>query len=146
MRNLIKIRHFGLVVRDLGKALHFYRDLLGFEVFADNLETGDFINTIIGGSNIEVRTVKMGVSPDAALIELLDFGSRRQDEIPESVLFDYGPRHIALEVQDIERIYSLLNHEGYSFISRPCISPDGKVKVAFCHGPENQYIEFVEVL
>ena len=41
---MINIRHTGIVVSDMEKSLKFYRDLLGFKIRKDMVESGDYIN------------------------------------------------------------------------------------------------------
>ena len=55
----MKIRHTGIVVSDIDKALHFYNKLLGFEIVKDMWESGEFIDNILGFQKVKVRTVKM---------------------------------------------------------------------------------------
>ena len=35
------IRHFGIVVSDIEKSIHFYKDFLGLKIQKDMLEQGD---------------------------------------------------------------------------------------------------------
>ena len=70
MRMITKIRHTGIVVEDLDKALEFYRDVLEFKVEKSMNERGPFIETILGLKGVVVTTIKMS-APDGSFIELL---------------------------------------------------------------------------
>ena len=146
MIKTVKIRHFGIVVEDMERSLHFYRDLLGLEVFADNVETGGFIDRILGLKKIEVRTVKMGVSKDVTLVELLEFKSHNGVIPTKNQIYDIGPRHIAIEVENVDLAYNSLVKKGFNFISVPEVSPEGKAKVAFCHDPDGMPVELVQTI
>ena len=47
---MVKIRHSGIVVRDLVASLDFYL-AFGFSVVSDQLESGKFIDDILGFNN-----------------------------------------------------------------------------------------------
>ncbi|HCE45350.1 MAG TPA: hypothetical protein DET40_17560 [Lentisphaeria bacterium] len=142
----VKVRHFGIVVKDMEKSLRFYRDMLGLDIFSDNVEQGDFIDRILGLRKIEVRTIKMGVSKDATLVELLEFRSHKGEGTSRSQIYDIGPRHIAIEVEDVDSAYSSLVEKGISFLSTPETSPEGKAKVAFCQDPDGTPVELVQII
>ena len=67
------IRHLGLVVADLERALEFYRDLLGLHIQGKTDEKGSFISKILATKNIEVKTVKLSADDNSTRIELLKF-------------------------------------------------------------------------
>ncbi|OGV37063.1 MAG: hypothetical protein A2X48_04435 [Lentisphaerae bacterium GWF2_49_21] len=146
MIKTVKIRHFGIVVKDMEKSLIFYRDLLGLNIVADNMETGDFIDRILGLKEVEVHTVKLGVSKDSTLVELLEFKSHNGVTSAKNRIYDMGPRHLAIEVEDIDSAYRSLVDKGISFISAPEIAPEGRAKVAFCHDPDGMPVEIVQVI
>ena len=138
------IRHTGIVVVDLDASLHFYRDLLGFEITKKMEESGGFIDTILSLSNVALTTVKMA-APDGSLIELLKYHSHpRKMNVRE--ICDIGITHMALEVKDLDKVYKRLKGEGIVFTADPQVSPDGYAKVTFCSAPEGTSIELVEVL
>ena len=64
------IRHFGIVVSNAEKSLHFYGDLLGLKMQRDIIEEGPFVEGLLGLKNVKVRTMKMAAD-DGNLIELL---------------------------------------------------------------------------
>ena len=68
------IRHPGIVTDELEPLLHFYRDLLGFEIVAQAEEKGQFIDTILGLQGVCLTTVKMKTS-DGSILELLNYKS-----------------------------------------------------------------------
>ena len=138
------IRHTGIVVSDLDKSLHFYRDLLGFEIVKDKLESGNYIDSVLSLKNASVRTIKMK-APDGNLIELLYFKSHPKK--PKNMeIYRIGTSHVAFTVIDLEKCYEILLNSGVKFNAQPQLSPDGYAKVTFCHDPDGTLIELVQVL
>ena len=138
------IRHTGIVVDDLIKSLDFYTKKLGFEVSNRMVESGPFINKILGFKDIRVTTVKM-ILKDGQMVELLDFTSHKKENL-KKYINNIGPTHLAFTVYDLDAIYLDFKNDGIKFISSPEISPDGYAKVAFCQAPEGTYIELVQLL
>ena len=139
----MKIRHIGVVVRNLDKALFFWRDLLGFNIEFMMDESGPEIDAILGLKNVHVTTVKMS-APEGGMIELLYFHSHADIVAWNGKPYSTGITHIALTVHNLDLLYKKLLDAGYSFTNKPQFSPDGKVKVIYCQGHENILLEFVE--
>jgi len=139
-----EIRHIGVVVSNLDRAIHFYRDLLGFKVIREMNEEGNYIDTILSLKNVIVRTVKMKAD-DGNIIELLYF-KLCPKRLRNKNLVNVGYSHFALTVDNIDEEYERLKRNGVIFNSPPEISPDGYAKVAFCKDPDGAFIELVEVL
>ena len=137
------VRHTGIVVTDIEKALGFYRDLLGLKIARDFTEEGDYIDSISGLSGVRVRMVKL-TADDGSMIELLQYLSHPREARHKSQLCDIGCSHIALTVDDIDKEYVRLLQSGVKFNCPPYISPDGYAKVTFCHDPDGTSIELVE--
>lgn len=138
------VRHIGIVVSDLSKAIHFYKDLLGLKIIKEMSETGNYIDTILSLKNVVVRTVKMKADDDN-IVELLYFKSHLKKPKNRN-LAEIGCSHAAFTVEDVDKEYKRLKKNGVNFNSFPKISPDGYVKVVFCRDPDGSFIELVEVL
>ena len=138
------IRHIGIVVEDQEKSLVFWRDLLGFTVYADNLEKGSFIDCILDRASTTVRTIKLRDTKNQC-IELLHFQSHSNNSSKPSTLFTPGITHIALQVSDVHKTVSRLKDSGYKSLSEPQIAPNHLATVVFIIGPENLYLELVEL-
>jgi catechol 2,3-dioxygenase-like lactoylglutathione lyase family enzyme len=138
------IRHTGIVVKDMAKALHFYQDLLGFRKSKQMEESGIYIDTICGSRNVKVTTVKLAAD-DGNLIELLCFKSPPPGIKKRRELNDFGFSHVSFTVDDIDDEFKRLSKAGVKFNSLPQKSPDGYARVAFCRDSEGNYIELVEV-
>lgn len=139
------LRHVGIVVSNLKKSLHFYKDLLGLSVTSDFNESGDCIDNILGLKNVKVHTVKMSSDNGNSLIELLFFETHHAKNRNVKP-FSLGPTHIAFEVGDLDKEYKRLKKSGVIFNAPPQYSSDGRVKVTFCKDPDRSLIEMVEIL
>ena len=56
---VLAVRHTGIVVSNMETSLPFYRDLLGLEVWWDQIEAGSVTEAITGVTEAKLRTVKM---------------------------------------------------------------------------------------
>jgi catechol 2,3-dioxygenase-like lactoylglutathione lyase family enzyme len=139
------IRHTGLVVSNMEKAIHFWCDILGFSIIKQMDEYGPHIDAILGLKDVHLTTTKIS-SPDNNLVELLYFHSHPDKSCWEGSVNSTGFTHIALTVENLDMTCELLLKEGVVFNSAPQISPDGYAKVTYCQGPEGVLLELVEVL
>jgi catechol 2,3-dioxygenase-like lactoylglutathione lyase family enzyme len=139
------IRHTGIVVKDLKKMVHFYRDVLGLKVIKRMNESGSYLDSVTALKKTKVTTIKMKADNEG-LIELLYFRSHPSRISNRRGLFDTGISHIAFGVKDAGAEYKKLKKNGIRFNSLPQISPDGCAKVAFFRDPEGNMIEIMEVL
>lgn len=140
------IRHTGITVTNLKKAMGFYGDLLGFKSVRKMEECGDFIEKISGlKKGAKVTTVKMAAD-DGSLIELLYYHSRPTPHAKNKRINTIGLSHIAFTVEDIDAEYIRLSKVGVKFNSVPQVSPDNYAKVAICRDFDGNLIELVEVL
>jgi catechol 2,3-dioxygenase-like lactoylglutathione lyase family enzyme len=143
---MTRVRHVGIVVRDLDLSLTFYRDLLGLSVIREMDEEGVFLDAILGTEKARVRTVKLAGTAGETQVELLSF----TDPVPEigaaPTLFRAGPTHVAFTVGDLDGIYRRMTAAGITFTTDPQLSPDGRAKVTFCRDPDGTALELVEVV
>lgn len=142
---ITQLRHTGLVVADLDKALHFWRDVLGFQVARQMEESGPHIDAMMGLQNVRVTTVKL-TAPDGGMIELLHFHSHPDRPVWTGTPHSTGFTHVAMTVADLDDSYKKLSSAGVVFKAPPQYSPDGCVKVIYCEGPEGILLELVEML
>ena len=139
------IRHTGLVVRDLERALHFWCEVLGFKVVKHMDESGPHIDAMMGLREVRVTTAKLA-APDGNLIELLHFHSHPDQPQWNGSPYSTGFTHVALTVVDLDQVILKLSNEGVSFPAPPQLSPDGYAKVIYAKGPEGVLLELVELL
>lgn len=142
---ITQIRHTGLVVADLDRALSFWCELLGFRIAKSMEESGPHIDAMMGLQDVRVTTVKLA-APDGNLIELLHFDSHPDQPAWSGTPYSTGFTHVALTVDDLDAVCQKLAAAGVTFNAPPQHSPDGYAKVTYCRGPEGILLELVEVL
>ena len=146
MPNLVKeTRHFGIVVEDIQKSLHFYGDLLGLQIMREMDESGNYIDNMLKLPGVKVKTVKLSTPVGVTLVELLEFKSHKEKKTLRKI-YDIGASHIAFTVEDIEKCYEILSKNGIEFNAPPQNSPDGYAKITFCKDPDGTPVELVQVI
>jgi len=137
------IRHTGIVVHNLEKMAEFYQ-ALGFTEESRAVEEGRFIEQVVNILDVKLEWVKMR-SPDGYLLELLQYHSHPQQLNKEKAKSnELGCSHLAFTVDDIKNSCEEIEKLGGSVVNSEALSPDGKVKVAYCHDPEGVLLEIVE--
>lgn len=140
-----KLRHTGIVVRNLEKAIEFY-EMLGFQTWKRELEQGWFLETVVNLENACVDIAKLK-APCGSLLELLEYQKHPvKMEIFMQPSNQLGCSHIALTVDSIDETLKSVRECGGSLVNPPAKSAEGEVLVAYCHDPEGNLLEFVEEL
>ena len=136
-------RHTGLVVKDISNSIKFYESL-GLKVWRREIESGDFISKVVGLDDAIIETAKLKL-PDDSLLELLEYKSH-PSEMPEYIYSSnkHGCSHIAFTVEDIDATANTIIKIGGSIVNPPSLSPNGMVKVMYCHDVDGILIEIVE--
>ena len=119
------IRHIGFYVNDLLSSVNFFIDI-GFEICYNKEE--DWGNDLGKISIIKLKDVNGNV------LEILQSS---KNNIPTS-------SHIALSINNIEKVCTNLSSKGIEFLVNCRKSPDGSVLVAFCKDPNGIIVELVE--
>lgn len=143
---VIELRHAGIVVTDLKRALRFYRDLLGLKIVRTMDESGPYLDNLLGLEDVRVTTVKLAPEGGGAIVELLLFQSPTAHSQAGRRIYEIGPSHVAFTVQDLDGLFQKMSRAGVRFTAPPQVSPDGLAKVAFCQDPDGAPIELVEML
>lgn len=139
---MTSVRHTGIVVSDLDAALRFWCHGLGFTEDRRSEESGPVIDGVLGLDAVDVTTVKL-VAPGGGMVELLRFRSHPDVAEWQGTPCSTGLTHIALTVADIDQVCRRLADLGAEV--RPVVaSPDGRVRLTYCRGPEGLLVELVE--
>jgi lactoylglutathione lyase len=144
------IRHIGIVVRNLDESIKFYNGILGLSIYKRHTEkSGQFIDKLVGINNVKLEWVKV-IIPKGGLIELMQFHSHPYPDVLRDLeMFPsnrLGCSHISLTVDNLSQLYDELIKNGYKCNSEPLISPNGKVKILYCHDPDGTILELIEDL
>ncbi|MCH2131867.1 MAG: VOC family protein [Pirellulaceae bacterium] len=139
------IRHTGIVVSDMQASLHFYRDLLGLEVWADFKDDSQMVGDVTGVPGANIWMIKLKAE-DGVSIELLQYLSHPQPVPEPRRAYDVGCNHVALQVDDLDALHEKMLAEGIEFNVAPTISSEGFAKITYCRDPEGVLIELVEIV
>jgi glyoxylase I family protein len=134
---LLGFSHVCIAVSDAEASLHFYRELLGLEVFFDLELEGPSMEAVTGEAGARGRMI--GGMLGGTAVELLELRHRRlEPKQPDAKL---GYTNISLSVRDIDATLAAITAAG--------IEPDqepveiGGVRMFFVRDPDGTPIEFV---
>lgn len=136
-------RHVCVVVKDLKKALGFYRDILGLKLFKVLKVEGKYPETVLNKKGIKLTYVKLRAKnqpKNSPAVFELHYWTR--PKLANRARYN----HISFSVENLDYEYKRLRKLGVKFISKPTRSPDGKTKICFGFDPDHNLIEFVEDL
>jgi len=140
---IMEFRHVCVIVRNLDRAIKFYRDILGFKVYKIITVKGKIPETVLGVKGIKLIYVKLRTpgqpKRSPAVLELHYW---RTPKIPQKKRYN----HISFTVKNIDLEYKRLKKLGVRFISKPMVAPHGKTRLCFGYDPDRNLIEFVEDL
>lgn len=146
------IAHVGITVRDMDKAIAFYRDCLGFKLLGDVIITGDEADRLTRLKGTKLRAVYVRSEKDmkGPPLELLHFiEPRTEGETPYARLTNPGITEVAFWVKDIEQVYGDLCAQGVEFYSLPQLfelEGYGKVKAVYFWDPDGTTLELLQVV
>ena len=130
--------HVGMSVKDMEKAIAFYRDIIGMEVSLDQ-EFDSPLADIIGSPGAKARVVHMRLGD--SVVELFDYKQPKGRE-PRFIAnqSDFGLTHIGFMVKDFHKTYHQLQEKGVEFLGQPVEIRPG-VWVAYFRGVEYEICE-----
>lgn len=135
--------HVAISVRDMERAIAFYRDVIGMEkVFDREFDTP--MAKLIGVEHTEVRIVHMRLGE--SVVELFDYKHPKgREPRPDHQQSDYGLTHIGFTVEDFWGTYQRLQDHGVRFLGDPVEIRPG-VFVAYFSGAEYEVCEMREIV
>jgi lactoylglutathione lyase len=141
-----EIRHTGIVVTDMDRALSFYRDLLGLKnVVVDRIVEGPFFETLTALDGARIRIVMLATD-EGSKVELLQYLSHPRPAPPRHESCDIGCSHVAFTVSDLDRMHEEMTARGVHFKHPPQIDDLGYAKVAYLHDFDGTIVELVEIV
>ena len=146
---IISVGHTGLVVKDMGKMVAFYRDAFGFEVLLDTRVGGKEADDIVSFHVESERIVLMNLG--ATQIELLEYRPSGRGYPSDYKSNDLFGVHLAFQSDDIEKDYAMLKAKGVTIISRgPQTIPKthpifAGTKVLYVQDPEGHPLELIQM-
>lgn len=155
MSTSIKIDHVAVMVSDLEKSLHFYRDLLGLEVVSPEEHIDGPISEMTAMSKVHMREYRLrapggihghsrndGAGFTFDLIQWLNPPS----PVERYPLNHVPSAHICFGVEDVQATYERLNAAGVEFVSPPVhFSGEGEWCVLFFYDPDGNLLELNQI-
>jgi catechol 2,3-dioxygenase-like lactoylglutathione lyase family enzyme len=136
------IDHTGIVVKDLNKAVNFYRDILGLKYLYSAEEGGADVSAGVGVENARLKLAYL--QAENGLIELIEYISPKR-KMPQK-----SPNmHVAFRVSNIYEVYDELKKKGVTFNSSPIktITEQGTGCIwVYFKDPDNNTLELIEPL
>lgn len=106
------VHHAGVTVTNLDRALAFYRDVLGLEVFVQMERTDPTIGEIVGYPGARLKIAFCGVPGDSARVELLEYVAPTGEPLrPETS--QPGSGHVCFRVDEIDALHRRLVTAGF---------------------------------
>jgi len=138
--------HFSFSVSNMEEALDFFRDALGLEASPIEDVAEANVRKIVGFADARLR-ISMVSIPGGNRIELIQYVSPQGKPV-DSATCNPGAAHIALQVDDIEKMYKDLSGRGIKFINPPEWGPGpggtGTWGVSYLKGPDGITVEIME--
>lgn len=138
------IHHINIVVKDLEKTRDFFQ-LFGFNITHEKRLKGEWLNMVTGLKDIQASYISLGHENSSLSLELLQYHHPKGNTDPLiSAPNQIGFRHLALEVDNIEKETERLINKGVEFYSEIQTNPYGK-KMCYFTGPDGILLELLEL-
>ena len=146
------VAHVGITVRDMDRAVEFYRDTLGLKVIGDVTIDGQEASTVTQVPHARLRAVYLRYKddPSSPPIELLHFIEPvGNDGRPYPGLTNPGITEIAFWVRDIDQTYEELRAKGVEFYSAPQVfdlegEGYGTIKAVYFRDPDGTSLALMQ--
>ena len=97
---MIKIRHTGIVTKNINQSLNFWCKKIGFKIKASALESGKTIDNVLGYKKVKVKTYKLK-DKNNNIVEILYFLNAPKINKNKIKTYSEGYTHISLTVKNI---------------------------------------------
>jgi catechol 2,3-dioxygenase-like lactoylglutathione lyase family enzyme len=136
-----RLHHVAISVRDMDRALNFYRDLLGFELEWElDHVSHEIVDKIVGLKEVDVRLAML--SGYGTRLELFQYYHPAGEDCAPKRQCDFGITHLCLYVEDVRGTYERLFDKGVEFHAPPQNHrPDGWI--TYMKDPEGVIIELL---
>ena len=146
MPKIIGFNHFSATVADMGRALGFWRDLLGLELLGQGVVEYEHLDQIVGLDGTRIEWAELAL-PGGGLIELFCYLSPVGRPLAGSVN-DPGKTHLCLEVEELDGLLAGLHAAGiHSASPEPVEIPSGNwlgFRCAYVFAPDEVVVELAE--
>jgi catechol 2,3-dioxygenase-like lactoylglutathione lyase family enzyme len=139
------LHHAFISTSDMGRALAFYRDILGLKLITDTEASGKELDRLFECSGFRARIAIFEEGLEIAQV-FYPVG-RKSMNVGYS---DVGGTILVLEVSDLDKMYSTLVDRGAEFYCPPITVPPPfpglpSLRVAHVRGPDGERISLMEI-
>jgi len=143
--HIIAADHTGFTVANLERSVGFWQDVLGFELSHRTHQTGELASEITGvpGAEISLAVLK-GYGHK---IELLEYHAPADRKHVDLRPCDVGSVHVALIVDDLDTLLSMITASGWKAAGKPQTlktGPNAGKRVVYVRDPDGITIEFMQ--
>jgi catechol 2,3-dioxygenase-like lactoylglutathione lyase family enzyme len=139
------VLHPVVITPDLGRALTFYRDLLGFRVHAEMTHDPVALARLGGPRDARANAVILR-APDGSEIEIASFAAPRGKPRSGAAWPDAGIRSITFIVDGLDALLTRLAAAGHPAMGEtmPFAVDGGPIRVAYVQGPDGVVLTLLE--
>lgn len=145
------VSHIAVGVRDMDASLRFYRDLLGFEVVRDEVQStqGTVLPALYQEPHDQrrVATLYWKKGPREAFLVLSQHSDKPVSGAPIK-LDQIGIHHYAFWVENLPQVYEELKAKGADFVVPPTVTKtkDGNFNSTFLRDPDGILVQLDELV
>ncbi|MDJ1184013.1 VOC family protein [Roseofilum casamattae] len=140
----MRIDHINIVVSNLEPAIAFFQ-ALGFQAKPPAHLQGDWVSKVVGLADVEARYTVLSLPGGQTNIELIEyFNPKPTPKTEKDRSNQFGYRHIALAVDDIEAKVEQLKSMGCELMSEIQVYPANGKKLIYFYGFDGILIELAE--
>lgn len=146
MPTIQRPHHTGIQVADLDRSLHFYRDILGFELIFQWNPQAEYIRTIVGYPDADIHAAILRMPNSDVFLEILEY--RNVEKAPvDTRTANPGTAHIAFFTDDCDGLYAELTARGVASVSppvTPTIGPNKGGRAVYMIDPDGIRVELIQ--
>ena len=145
-----RLHHTGLVVRDLGNAVAFYRDVVGLNLISEYERIGEGIDQVVGYHNAYLKAAILDSratfdsGDDGHILELIQYVHPPSGERPTDERSVLGAAHLAFQVDDIQAMFEKLSGGGAQIMNPPAELAPGRM-ACYLQDPDGNWLELLEL-
>jgi catechol 2,3-dioxygenase-like lactoylglutathione lyase family enzyme len=121
---IVGAHHTAYQIADLERSLAFYRDLLGFELVWERVNSEEYVRKIVGQPEAVLHQAMLRFPGSDHLLELIDYRGVERTPVDTNPV-NPGTAHICLLVRDLPAYYDHLVANGVASVSEPVAVTSG---------------------
>ena len=146
MPAILRPHHTGIQVADLERSVHFYRDILGFELVFQWNPQAEYIRTITGYPEADIHAAILKMPGADVYLEILEY--RNVEKAPvDTRTANPGTAHLAFFTDDCDGLHAELKAKGVDSVSdpvTPSIGPNTGGRAVYMIDPDGIRVEFIQ--